>query len=332
MQTRPLAVRDDTEVRRFHEVMWRAEKEDGRPWNSMWSYPELAALLREPTDEMRTDAFAAFDGDEMVGAGFVMLSLLDNTDKGFAFVAVEPEQRRRGIGTALLDAVTAHALAEGRTTLTGLAACNFAERETAPQMQFARRHGFQVAFTEVQRSLPLPVADAVLDEIDAETAPFRQGYEVHAFEGQLPDDLVESYCALSNLLVLDAPTGDMDFEEEALTPDIDRARRARDLRSGRTVLTALALHEGEVVAYSDLASSEGQEQAHQRGTLVHREHRGHRLGAAVKVANLRSLQARCPHVRSVETTNSEVNAQMVGINERLGFVPVSVVPNFVRRL
>ena len=29
-------------MRRFHEIGWRAEKEDGRPWNTFWTYEELA--------------------------------------------------------------------------------------------------------------------------------------------------------------------------------------------------------------------------------------------------------------------------------------------------
>ena len=38
MQTRRLDPSDDTQLRRFHEILWRAEKEDGRPWNPMWTY------------------------------------------------------------------------------------------------------------------------------------------------------------------------------------------------------------------------------------------------------------------------------------------------------
>ena len=70
----------------------------------------------------------------------------------------------------------------------------------------------------------------------------------------------------------------------------------------------------------------------QWATLVHRDHRGHRLGAAVKVANLRRLQRERPDLTEVVTQNAEVNAQMIGINARLGFEPVALVPEFLRRL
>ncbi len=62
------------------------------------------------------------------------------------------------------------------------------------------------------------------------------------------------------------------------------------------------------------------------------DHRGHRLGAAVKVANLRALQRERPDVTVVQTENAETNAFMVSINERLGFEVVAVSPSFARTL
>jgi GNAT superfamily N-acetyltransferase len=86
------------------------------------------------------------------------------------------------------------------------------------------------------------------------------------------------------------------------------------------------------VAHTDIGVPREADEAHQWGTLVHRDHRGHRLGAAVKVANLRALQDRQPEVPRVLTTNAETNAWMVAINDRLGFHPVAVVPMLKRVL
>jgi RimJ/RimL family protein N-acetyltransferase len=61
------------------------------------------------------------------------------------------------------------------------------------------------------------------------------------------------------------------------------------------------------------------EHAHQGATLVLREHRGHRLGARVKVAVLRELAATLPQVRRISTYNAESNRPMVAVNEALGF-------------
>ena len=181
-------------------------------------------------------------------------------------------------------------------------------------------------------SCTLPVADALLDEVDAEVAAHAAGYEVRTFVDDLPDELLESYCFLVNQLAVDAPTGDLEFEPETFTPEAFRHEAARDRKVGRTVLRSLAVRDGETVAHSDLLVRPHGTRAVQWATLVHRDHRGHRLGAAVKVANLRRLQRERPDLTEVVTQNAEVNAQMIGINARLGFEPVALVPEFVRHL
>ncbi|MEO5743197.1 MAG: GNAT family N-acetyltransferase, partial [Terracoccus sp.] len=57
----------------------------------------------------------------------------------------------------------------------------------------------------------------------------------------------------------------------------------------------------------------------QWGTLVLPEHRGHRLGMAVKVENLAALSRIDSARTSVQTMNDEQNPWMVQINQRLGF-------------
>ena len=57
----------------------------------------------------------------------------------------------------------------------------------------------------------------------------------------------------------------------------------------------------------------------QENTLVMPEHRGHRLGLALKVATHRQLTARAPQLRALVTWNSHVNPWMIEINEKLGY-------------
>ncbi len=332
MQTRPIDVRDDAEMRRFHEIGWRAEMEDGRPWNTFPTFDEWAVAIREPSPGQQNVALATFDEDRMVGGGIMWLSLDDNVDKAFVFPAVEPELRQRGIGGEVMERLVEHARELGRTELMTGTSYRFEERESSPMLRFVTAHGFTPANVEVIRVLALPVADALLDEIEAEVAEHIGGYEVHTFVNDLPDELLESYCFLVNQLAVDAPTGDLEFEEETYTPEAFRHDVARDRKVGRTVLRSLATLDGQAVAHTDLLLRPTGNRGVQWATLVHREHRGHRLGAAVKVANLRRLQRDRPDITGVVTQNAEVNEQMIGINARLGFEPVALVPEFVRRL
>ena len=332
MQTRPLDPHDDDQMRRFHEILWRAEKEDGRPWNPMWTYRDAQGLFREETSERRNLGIAAYDGDRMVGVGFLMMSKLDNLDTAWVFAAVEPELRGRGIGTVVMDGIVETARAEGRTQLLGGAGVPFDQRESSPVLAWAHRLGFTLANMEIQRNLDLPVAAELLEEIQAEADAKRGDYEIRSYVGRLPDELLPSYCDLDNIFMLEAPMGDVDVEAGASTPDSVREQYDVNERTGRTVYSTVAVLDGRVVANSDLAVAADDDEAHQWGTLVHPDHRGHRLGAATKVANLRQLQERQPEIKRIVTTNAETNAWMVAINDRLGFVPVAVVPTLKRLL
>lgn len=332
MEIRALDVLDDAECKEFHGVTVRAETEDGRPWNRPWTYAEMVQSFREPDERERAVPVAAWRDGQLVGAAVLWLFLTDNVDTAWAEVSVDPPARRQGVGGALLEDLAERARAEGRSRLAAESSYRFEERETSPTLRFARAHGFRIANTEIHRTLPLPVAEELLEEIAAEAREHQGQYAVRSFVGALPDALVPSYCALSNLLAVEAPNGEFHWEPESLTPEI----YAEDLRKfaevGRTRWTTVATLDDEVVALTDIVLSEGEQRASQWFTIVSPEHRGHRLGQAVKVANLRAFTATHPEVTEVRTQNAETNANMVGINDRLGFVPVAVAPGFLRDL
>lgn len=161
-----------------------------------------------------------------------------------------------------------------------------------------------------------------------EAAPHHAAYRVESFVDDVPDELLPSYCQVHNQLGVDAPTGDVDFEEESMTPQLWLERVTKEKEMGRTRLTTVAIDgTAAVVAYTDLIlPSTPSSDVWQWGTLVHREHRGHRLGLALKARNLKRLAKVAPARERVLTCNAETNRHMVDINERLGFEAVEVVP------
>ena len=98
-----------------------------------------------------------------------------------------------------------------------------------------------------------------------------------------------------------------------------------DLVPGPVLMLALVL----TVA---VASRDGFPHVDQWGTQVARAHRGHRLGMAVKCAQVRLVQQTCPDKTYLATSNSETNAPMVAINEALGFRVQAVLGDFTKRL
>lgn len=331
MQIRPIDVDSDQETGRCHEIITAAEGFQ-RPHAQQQSLREFRVELRRTDPGARTEVFGAFDEGELVGAALAYLPLLDNTDLMWFMAFVEPERRRAGIGSELVEHCVARAGELERHTLAADAFYPVADREAHPYRRFAERHGFTLASTEVVRELELPVAATLLDELAVESAPHHTAYRLETFAGALPDPLLPSYCAAYNRLIVDAPMGDFDFEEEKVTPEVMTERWAREREMGRRRLTTVATHpDVGVVAYTELILDD-RDQLHQWGTLVIGPHRGHRLGTAVKVRNLQEFQRRFPGNYRVQTGNSEVNAHMVSINERLGFRVIELCAEFKRDL
>jgi GNAT superfamily N-acetyltransferase len=165
--------------------------------------------------------------------------------------------------------------------------------------------------------------------------PHHEGYRIESHPDGVPEELHASLVELLNQLAVDAPTGDIDFEAGRMTVEIYREQMERRRRSGREVLVTVALKDGAVVAHSTLSvPARGKELPHlnQWGTFVHREHRGHRLGLAVKAANLRLVQKLFPERTLLHTTNSPANGPMVAINEQIGFRQREVMGEFLHRL
>ena len=330
LEIRALDPHDDADMDAFQAVYAAAERAED-PDAGLYSREDAHAMLTSGDTAFLIDAFAALDGGRMVGETLLTGSLRDNLELGEVLLWVDPAHRRRGVGSRLLEHVEHHALTtRGRRTLR----CHARVREElARNQRFAERHGYALAMTQIERRLALPVDGALLDRLAAEAASHHQEYEIRTVVGPVPEDLRASYVDLDNLLFIEMPHGDLDVEAgRATSADLDALDRER-AEAGRTSVSAFAVHDGQVVAFAD-ASVPGGEVRHvdQYGTLVHPDHRGHRLGMAVKCAQLRLLSQEFPDRDYIQTSNAEVNAHMVAINVSLGFEIHQVWGEFEKRL
>ncbi len=333
MEIRRLDAHDEAELARFHEITDVAERFE-REYAANWSLDELRIELTEDDPSERKDALVAVDGEEIVGAGIAFSATNDNTHLSWLMPWVEPERRRRGIGSAVLAELVAICRADHRTDLVLETAYPFERREDHPYRRFAEKNGFALANTEIRRVRTLPADDIDLDALIDEAATHHEGYRIVTVEDPIPEEYLPSLCAAHNRLAVDAPGGDLAFEPESLTPELVRVHEDQRRRQGRRKVSTLALTgTGEVVAYNDIIiPPQDLPNVWQWGTLVVEEHRGRRLGLAVKARGLKELQTRIGLERTrVITCNAEQNLHMVAINERLGFAPVEVTPAFLLR-
>ena len=340
MQIRPVNVFDDRDLERFHELTERADAFE-RPFHSGWSLDDAKLKFRRQDPIERGEAWAAYVGDSadgaadiMVGGASVWFSLMDNLTKCWGELGVDPAHRRKGVGSALIAQIVTRMRQQGRTTIVVESAYPIERRQDHPYRRFAEANGFTVSIDEIARVLPLPIRPGLLQTLAAEASPHHTAYRIESFTGDLPDELLASYCTLSNQLGVDAPTGDLDFEADSMSPQLWLERVAAEKEIGRVRFTTLAIDaSGTGVAYTDLiVPPEPSPDVWQWGTLVHREHRGHRLGMAVKVRNLQRLAAADTCRARVLTSNAETNSHMVDINARLGFEAIEVRPMFELRL
>ncbi len=295
-----------------------------------WTFAELAVGAREPSKTWKTIRLNGSVDGVVVTAGQVQMPLLDNLSAAEIDVSVLPEHRRHGYGTELLGECERIAKDHGRTRFDAMTSWPYdgpPDGAGTSGVEFGKVHGYVFGLGDVQREVILPVADAILDELAAEAAERAAGYELHSWSGPFTDDdLLLSYLELSSTLLTEAPMGDNDYESEAVDLEAHRMHEAIVAKQGRTKFTTVALApDGKVAAYTDLmAPSHQPTHVYQWGTLASRAHRGHRLGLAVKIANLKALQATGLYDgRRLVTWNAEINDHMIAINELMGFVPTA---------
>lgn len=333
MELRAIDLTDDALMRAAYELDQRSSHL-GRETMPHWSFEEFLGAYRSPDSGERQENFGAFDGDTLLGVCDAWFPLLDNLDKVYVGLHVDPPARRRGVGRALLAELESRARADGRTMLLTDAKLPPGQRDTHPYRRFADATGFEFSNVEVVRHLPLPVPGDSLRTWAAHAAERHDGYTVETFVDEFPDELAESLCLLMGQLAVDAPTGLVDFEEEDFTVARLRERYATAAAMGRHLYETVALTpDRTVVAQSTLAVAKNEApDVFQWGTFVHREHRGHRLGLAVKVVNIEVVQDTHPDKRRITTQNAETNDYMVDINKLIGFEPVEDSAEFIKRL
>lgn len=328
---------DDAALAAWHHVYDLAERFGNEDVATVWQLEEVRVPLQEPDSRAFVGAWSGRLAGEVVAAGWMRLPLVDNLGLAELAVHVLPDRRRRGFGRAMAEQLEREARDRGRTILAGevrWGATDDVAGHGVPGAELARALGFTLALGDVQREVRLPVPDEVLAGLADDVAPHHAAYTLRSFVGPVPDDLVAGWATLSASLSTEAPTGERDLEPEVITVEAHREAEEVLLRQGRTKYNTVALDQaGTVVAFTDIATTVHEPgRAYQWGTLVHRDHRGHRLGLAVKVANLRLLQRERPDIERLITWNAESNSHMVAVNERMGFRAVGRLGEFQKRL
>ena len=291
-----------------------------RAADSPWEHPATLkgtdGRFRHGWDGEVEIPFVGLVDDVPVATGSFATTEWDNLHLAWLGLAVHPDHRRGGHGTEMLEAMVAEARALGRTSI------GIDGWDSEATRGFAARHGLEEKSRAIQRRQLIAELDwSGLERLHAEAAAAASAYELIRREGRTPDDELAEMAEMSES-INDAPTDDLDIEDEVFPPERLRGYEDAQLARGHQLFRVFARHResgklaGHTVVVVDL---ERPELAEQHDTTVVAAHRGHRLGLLLKSDMNLWLREVQPQITEISTWNAESNDHMIGVNEAIGY-------------
>jgi GNAT superfamily N-acetyltransferase len=307
------ALRDGFELR-------RTVQEHDLPGDLPHSWRSFSSRHDWPWPGSEESMRAFYDGTDLVAWCAIYLQQNDNLDVAQLEIDVHPDHRGRGIGQEVLARLTPALTAQGRTRfLFECAMGGTGER-------FLRAAGARCVVADTERRLLLADVDPGLHDAMLEDALRSSAdYELVTWVGATPKELLEDVAVLQGRMSTDPPLDDLSWEPETYDAARVVARDRMMAAHGMRVYAAATRHRGTgttvgittLVVFSDVPGFGDQWE-----TIVLPEHRGHRLGALLKVANLRQALKYEPDLAAVHTWNADSNAPMLAVNMAMGFTPL----------
>ncbi len=329
MELRELGPDDRADIDRLVDQVNRCASSD-----TPWAIPEtpyrIEMEMRHGFDGEPGRHYLAVDSaGEPCGYGFVFTSDYDNPDLAWTRIVVDPARRRQGLGRELADLVLGVCRSRGRSII-GSDGCDAPELRAAALALGFEQKSQAACRRHFLRELPAGLIEGLYDDAMSRAS----SYELVLIAGSSPPELVEEIAEVSRA-INDAPIDDLDMEDEVYTAARVRAYETAQAAGGWRLYRVLARERrtGELAGHSALVvDAERPHLGAQHDTAVARDHRGHRLGLALKAGMVRWLAQAEPQLETVDTWNAESNDHMVAVNELLGYRVVGRVPQMQRRI
>lgn len=309
---RALSLDDESALAHAYAVESEATRRARPGWVPLGEQARVAAW--RASSGWVHELVGAFENDRLVGVASSSTAH-DTPDTSWVSVSVDPQHQRRRVGTELVRAVENMRPARVHRFVASAYRSTAAEIDVLAR-DFAQPLGYARATTETVVELDLGAADL------SPLAPLH-GYVVSTHVNGVPNHLQAQVGVLKGLVDAEAPNGELNWQPSPVSPQAYRNEITLWQSQGRTAFESIAVTpQGVVVAWTCLVvAADASRPAQIEGTMVLTQHRGRRLGRAVKVA---SLLAGREHGRTarVRTSSDDQNVWMRAINDELGFVPV----------
>ena len=250
-----------------------------------------------------------------VGTLMITYPQLDNLVVANVDGAVMPGHLRQGYGRQLFAEALDIVRAEGRSRVF-VNAPWLPDGSEGPSFGFLRDAGARSVLEDYRRIVDLQTHPA------GDLHPVPEGYRVEQWVDVAPEALVDGCAYLMGRMMIDAPMGEMDYEQEKWDAARYREKEQTAQDRQRVRVATAVVHEqtGQVAGITDIGVNRMRtDVAYQWDTIVDPDHRGHRLGMVMKTYNHLHLARTVPEARWINTWNAASNSYMVAVNDALGF-------------
>ena len=243
---------DETEaVRTSREILDEVAAADS-PWDHPWLPDRYEMMLRQGWDGEPPAASWRRWGTGPSARPHLSLTERDNRHLAWLRLAIRPDERRRGYGSALFELMAEQARRAGRTSSAPTAG------SPSATTAFAARHGLERRSQAINRRQHLAEVDpGPAQRLYDEAAALAADYELVRIVGPTPDELIEPMAEMT-AAINDAPTDDLDIEDEVFTPERVRGYEEATIARGQRLYRLVARHRetGELGGHTVVAVEE----------------------------------------------------------------------------
>jgi len=310
---------DDEQLRAAHDVT--VADATARPYSFPWTWMEYRVAAQTPDRWATLHILLARDDDGTpVAVAETWMPQRDNTTMVWTEVSILPGRECAPVVAGLFDALADLVRSHGRSVIHTTATADIGGR-TSPKQEALEAAGCTFVMAEAHRVLDLPFDGTLMQSLADEAAAHHRAYRLMSWRGPCPEAWIDGYADLRSRILVEAPDGGVGFEAEDYDAERIRHEEAELEAQQRIMQTTIAVHDdGALAGHSQLVVPETDPtNAFQWDTLVLADHRGHRLGLALKARNLLEAADAFDGRTLLHTWNAEGNTPMINVNERIGY-------------